>query len=93
MPAPRKTCLNRAKAPYQTLAHLANTGPADEAALRAFVHVITGAEDNPRPAYHVLRQLEARGFIRTKVWLTPEGLEELRRHDWKPERIEEERPA
>jgi hypothetical protein len=94
MPVGRKPGLNRNDTPYRALSHLANTGPQEEATLRAFIRALaSGSNDPQKAAYHVLHGLAKRGLVRTKVWLTPEGLEELRRTGWTPARLEDEEPV
>jgi hypothetical protein len=96
MPGPRHRSLNRNDTPYRTLAHLANAGPQEPTALRAFMQSTTGATADAakNTLARVLTSLMDRGLVKTKVWLTPEGLAELHRHGWTPARLEEdEEPA
>lgn len=52
------------------LAHLLDNGPTPEAALREVMRVGSAGT--------VLRNLEELGYVKAKLWLTPEGLEAAR---------------
>lgn len=63
-------------APVKVMQHLAENGPTSREDLDAFVEA-TGVSRATR--YMALHRLREAGFIRQKVWLTPEGLAELQR--------------
>lgn len=77
--------------PVKALEFLADNGPTKPDDLRAKITALIEAAREPgatsNPFYlslPVLKELEAAGYVRTKVWLTPEGLAELHRLGWAP---------
>lgn len=80
--------LEPTQTPYLTLSLLANLGPTDKGELLehiARMPAVVGSA-NPKASYHVLHSLVSRGLVTVKVWVTPEGAEELRALGWEPER-------
>lgn len=74
--------LNREALPARILLHLVESGPTEREPLDAL------ADGQCRTAMScALKRLADAGFIKTKVWLTPEGLAECRRLGWKPELV------
>lgn len=73
-----KPAINRGGAAATALVHLAENGPTPEDGLRS-VMAEGKAKTAGASAGVTLRRLEAMGLVRTKVWLTPEGLAEAQR--------------
>jgi hypothetical protein len=67
--------------PAQVLKHLAENGPTERGDLNTFMHTIA----SPNNADNAIARLRDKGFIRVKIWLTPEGLAEIKRHGWEPD--------
>jgi hypothetical protein len=87
---------------FETLAFLANNGPTLETDVLDHAHEtarsIRGEKATNRSGYHAFRKLEELGLVAVKVWLTPKGLEELKRLGWVPQLtadadVTEESPA
>src|SRR4051812_32813932 len=77
----------RGSAAAAALRHLADNGPTPDAELRQAVTPDEGASKNQlNHAGQILRRLESIGLVKTKVWLTPAGVQELRRLGALPER-------
>jgi len=72
--------------PAQVLVHLAENGPTERETLNEFMQ----AHSSDKNGYVALGRLRERGFIKTKVWLTPEGLAELHRLGWTPQLVTQE---
>lgn len=87
-----RSTLRKDAVPFRTLEYLAENGPTQVDALRDAMTLMVREQQEPDAkgeAFYatngMLRSLIEKGFVRTKVWLTPEGLEELTRQGWKPE--------
>lgn len=81
-----KPAVQRNSAAADALQHLAENGATREADLRA---LMVAGKDGKHSLAHTgstLRRLEGLGFVSTKVWLTPKGLEEVRRLGLMPQR-------
>jgi len=75
--------LNREALPARILLHLVDNGPTERDPLEEAL-----AGDSSRAAMPMaLKRLAEMGFVKTKLWLTPEGLAECRRLGWKPELV------
>lgn len=82
---PQTQGLDPRHVPYQALAHLANTGPISDTELREAINSLAVAP-KATTATNVLHRLVSLGLVKSKCWLTPEGLAELQKNGWTPER-------
>lgn len=76
----------RGSAAALALRHLCDNGPTPDEDLRTAMTSDSTGKDPRTHAGATLRRLEGLGLVKTKVWLTPAGLQELRRLGIDPER-------
>lgn len=70
---------------------LANEGPMEVKAYQDAINAMSGAASN-KAHLHTQKSLAEKGYTKTKVWLTPEGLARLKEFGWEPARDEQEQP-
>lgn len=81
-----KPAVQRNSSASSALHHLAENGPTAEADLRTLMAAGRDGKTAATNAGSTLRRLEGLGFVKSRVLLTPAGLQELERLGMVPER-------
>lgn len=71
--------VNRGGSVARTMRLLADNGPTEAGELLTLVRGLLGDSAHEKTAHAVLYRLRDLGYVKTKVWLTPEGLAALKK--------------